>query len=445
LLILAAAATPAFAAIKLTVMPEDGTNSLRFGRIGLPTTLNKEVNFRITTDEGQQYQIFQRLSSPFTNEQGERMSDDVLMSAGLPGSNGMGNLELQNAERMSYADQLIYTSSSEGMSDAFTLVYQINADEVDTSGNFSGDILYTLRPIGGSSQDEIVLRAYFDVSSELSVDMETSSGSNIVRLESTQERPDDGYVRLEFDGYRGRGLRIYQSLLDVPRDELNRPLEDGAVQFFTSGGEAGDLKFQERSPLPRGRQLIYSTQNTQDAIIVNFVTDDAVKAKRTAGDYYGKIQYEFESDNFSQTKEIDLEVGITPVFELATEFPPEGVSFEGILPTSEPQLKEVIVRVKSNLGKAYIVNQRIVGMLSNEKGVQYESEFFNVKQELIEGSSGKVASSSFVPVAEGDSALFHSDKEGSSAQFVVTYKLQPYAKMQPGDYHMAVVYSISEI
>ena len=436
---------PASAAMKLSIMPEDGTNSLRFGRVGLPTTLNKEVNFRITTDEDQQYQVFQRLSSPFFNERGEQLSEDVLMSAGVPGSNSVGNLDLQNAERLGFSEQLIYTSSAGGLSDSFALVYQVNAEDVTANGNFSGDILYTLRPIGGGAQEEIVLRAYFDISSDLSIRSESSSGSDYLRLDQSDVRADQGYVRFDFDGNRDRELKIYQSMIDLPRDELNRSLDENVVKFFTSGGESGELNYQDRTNLASRRLLIYTTDSAQDSVFVNYMIDEETKDIQRAGTYFGKVQFDFESTSFADTKNIDLEVTIPPVFEMETAFPPEGVSFEGLLPTSEPQLKEVIVSVKSNLGKVYVVNQRVVGTLSNEEGQPFDNDFFNVKQELIDGSSGEVNNEEFVPVSEGDATLFFSDNAGTSSQFKVTYRLQPYPKMQPGDYQMAVVYSISEI
>ena len=147
----------------------------------------------------------------------------------------------------------------------------------------------------------------------------------------------------------------------------------------------------------------------------------------------------------SDTYTYDLEVDIPPVFELDAEYPDGGVSFNELLPDSPPQMKEVVVSVKTNIGKPYEVIQNVSTTLTNESGKMIDREYFTVRAELVAGEAGRIQPEDFTPVQEGDTILFVSDKSGSPSRFKVGYRLRPYRQMPPGEYKTGVVYSLNEI
>jgi hypothetical protein len=142
---------------------------------------------------------------------------------------------------------------------------------------------------------------------------------------------------------------------------------------------------------------------------------------------------------------VNLEAHVAPVFEINVELPPGGVDFANLLPNSPPETREVLVRVQSNLGKPYMVIQKVVSPLSNEKGEAIAEVAFSLKEEFIGSASGKLAHTDFKPVSPGDATLFFSDTQGSSAEFKVIYRLRAYPEMTPGDYRTEIVYSLGEM
>ncbi|MGE3981174.1 MAG: hypothetical protein AB7F70_07110 [Candidatus Omnitrophota bacterium] len=438
--------THVFAAINLRVSPVDGGNSLRFGRVDLPSTTNKEVRIRVTSSEETQYQVFQRILEPFHNERGETLDFDAIVVSSLSGSNSSGTIELQNVEQLSYAEQLVYTSSNNGISDSFVLVYQANPDKINTAGDFSGQIIYTVRPIGGGgSQEEVILNAFLEISSELTVQTETSTGADLIRLHSTGQTTKEDYFKLKFEGNRGKKLSVYQEVVEFPANEINQTLDTDTLELSSVGGDNGQLYLTESLPLSRQRTLVYSSEAADDEIWVNYRLNERKKAPQGAGRFTGRVSYTVESDVYTQTFPVDLEVEIEPVFELFAEYPAGGMSFKGLLPNSEPQYKEVVVTVNSNTGKPYWVSQNITATLMNEKGEKIDDDYFTVKQEIMGDGTGKVENADFSSLTEGETALYYSDRYGSPVKFKVVYRLRPYKGMQAGDYKTAVVYSLGEI
>jgi hypothetical protein len=139
------------AAVSVSVSPMEGGSSLRFGRVDVTSSNTKEVRLRITSGDGRQYQVFQRIIEPLINEQGGSLDLEAVQSYTLIGSNSQGTLYQQDLEGLSLADQLLYTSNDPGDSDAFTLIYQINSERINAGGDFTGKIVYTVRPIAGGA------------------------------------------------------------------------------------------------------------------------------------------------------------------------------------------------------------------------------------------------------------------------------------------------------
>ncbi|MCK5601480.1 hypothetical protein KAR91_06420, partial [Candidatus Pacearchaeota archaeon] len=167
--------------------------------------------------------------------------------------------------------------------------------------------------------------------------------------------------------------------------------------------------------------------------------------QQKAGTYRGKLKYTIEAGENRHEANIDLEVEADPIFTMDVDLPTGGLSFERLLPSSQPVLREVVVQVKTNLGRPYMVMQNIASPLTNETGVQMPEEYFTMKIELLDGQSGKVMYSDYQPVPGSDHPIFASDNKGSPSSFKVVYRLRPFAGMAAGDYSTAIRFSLGEI
>ena len=85
-----AAVNFAQASVHLSVNPVTGGTSLRFGRVGGDLDVNKEVRLRVSSDEGKQYQVYQRLVEPLVNDQGASLGVDAVSTYTLNNSNASG-------------------------------------------------------------------------------------------------------------------------------------------------------------------------------------------------------------------------------------------------------------------------------------------------------------------------------------------------------------------
>jgi len=121
------------------------------------------------------------------------------------------------------------------------------------------------------------------------------------------------------------------------------------------------------------------------------------------------------------------------------------VSFEGLLPNSPPQNKEVLLSVQSNLQRPYMVTQNVTTPLSNEKGDEFDGRYFRINEEFSGQQKGKLQYNEFVPIPAGETPLYISDAQGSSATFKVIYQQRPYPGMEPGHYKAAVIFSLGEL
>src|SRR5262245_21557605 len=118
----AGASLTAQAALNLSANPVDGGNTLRLGRVDGALEVTKAIKLRISTDDGKQYQVFQRLENSLTNERQNILDSQAINSYAVSGSNASGTLYSQQNEPLRLTDQLLYTSSPDGQSDTLTIV-----------------------------------------------------------------------------------------------------------------------------------------------------------------------------------------------------------------------------------------------------------------------------------------------------------------------------------
>ncbi len=434
-----------YAAINLSINSSDGGDSLYFGRVDSPSAINKEVRIRVTSTEGKQYQVFQRLNTPLTSERGDILARDVIVASSLIDSNMSGTLYMQDGQQLTSADQIIYTSSEGGESDSFTIVYQVEKDQLNAEGNFSGEVLYTVRNVFDGSQDQGILNIFLEASTNFDYSFNCSTGLDTLSLNSSKTTQKGEYFSFTFDNNYGN-LKVYQEIVSPLVNEKGEEMDLDLVLFNTSGGDNGELNYQEGAHINQKRILLYQSKEQSDDFFVTFHLDPNMIKSHKAGFYTGKVRFTLELDAKEKVIDYNVEVEIEPYFKIALEYPKEGMAFTRVLPNAEAQTKEVTVTVDSNIGRPYVVTQKVnVGGLSNQRGDQIEKEYFQITEELIDKGSGKVASPEFVPVEEGESHIFYSDKIGSPAKFRVYYRLTPYATIKAGDYTAAIVYSLEEI
>jgi len=433
-----------YAALSVNASPLQGGNSLRFGRVSGRNQVDKEVKLRITSTDGQQYQVFQRITNSLTNEFGQALDHHAIETYSLSGSNGSGTLYMQNKEDMNLGDQLVYTSGRNGESDSFTLVYSVDPANINKSGNFFGKIQYTARPIGAASHDQVFLNVYLESESQFNVEIVSSSGGNIIRLNSKKGR-NDGYVKVAFDGNLSQEVKIYQEINSLPQESTFQELGPEVLRFYTQGGPGYESNYQVISDLPRGRKLIYKSMASSDTVYIHYLLDEKKVINQKSGDYRGQILLEIEMGDQRRREEVVLEAEIMPVFEIEIVLPPEGMRFDRLLPMNPPQIKEVTVKVHSNLGKPYMINQVVSSALTNENGDILKAENFSLKGEIVGKSPGEFRFPDFQPVVQSQQAIYVSDAKGSSSEFKVYYRLKPYPEMKAGSYSTSIVYSLGEI
>jgi hypothetical protein len=427
----------------LSVQPFDGANSLNFAQHDRDIELTKEVRVSVTGSPNVQYQIFQRIEGDLINESGESLGRSVIEVSTLPGSNSTGTLYLQGVEKIGFADQLVYTSTSSGLPDSFTLIYKLNRDQLTKHGHFSGRIVYTLRPFGAGNQDQIILNVFIESSGELQFEVKPSRGNHLRLSSKTKEETED-HLKISFsDG--GQRLKVFQEVLTPLTNEQSQEFDSQGLQFFVAGETNGETDYTLPSFMLSGRQLIYAAQTPSDSFEEYFRLNPDRLAEVKAGSYRGRIKIDVESDRPVKSDEVDIEVEIKPVFDLQLNFPEGEVKFSKLLATMPPQYQEVVVHVHSNLGKPYSVIQNVDRPLANEKGEELDAKHFSYKQEILEGKSGRAEATDFKTVELGSSPIFFSDEKGSSTEFKVIYRLEPYQNMKPGDYAAAIIFSLSEL
>lgn len=432
------------AASSLSVNPSDGGTSLRFGRVDSPSIDQKEVRIRISSTDGKQYQVFQRLIEPLINERGTKLANDAFLTYTLSGSNSSGTLYNQDQISLGYGEQLLYTSSPDGNGDAFSVVFRIDPSTARASGNFLGKILFTLRPIGGSSHQETFLDIYLEIPDQKEMDVRASSGKDLIRLSTRSPATQEGYVQISLNGSRS-GIKVWQEVQDFPSSELNEEINADSLTFRVAPQNGGSSSFESPSRLESKRQLIYTSQDNADTLLIYFQIDPDQVLHQKAGHFYGKLQYRFEGENFNESFVLNLDIDVTPIFKLDVIFPPEGVRFSNLLAGAPAQQKEVEVSVKTNLGKPFVITQDVSSYLTNEKGERISGEFFSMKVNPADENSGKSEFVNFGSVPQGRVPIFFSNAKGSSTKFKIIYQLEPYPNMRPGDFSSVMSFSLEEL
>jgi len=433
-----------FAAVNLSVNPVDGSNSLRFESSSSLQAGKVQIHIRVSSTNGDRYQVFQRILEPIVNEKGDALDLQAVETQTLANTNTSGTLYLQNSGYMSMGDQLLYSSSQTGASDAFVIGYSLNQALINTSGNFRGRLIFTVRGMGNASSDQVTIDVFLETASNLKISVKGSRQPNRIRVKDsdTSEKTAE-YVNVSFAGNSGGEIRIYQEIETVLQDDKGNELGAGVLQIDPQGATDG-IRAEGATPLSPARTLVYSGNKGEDNFLIYFLVDPNQAQQQDAGKYFGRVKYVVETDQGKQEFPIDVECKILPVFTINVTTPPEGVSFPDVLPSSPPQEKEVVVTVLSNLHKPYQVFQNLQTNMTNTQGKEIDNKYFTIQVQIPTGQKGHTDLTDFTPMQTGDYPVFSSDSSGSGATFTVLYRLQGYAQMSPGSFLAPIRFSLNQ-
>ena len=323
----------AFASVSLSVNPVDGSNTLRFARTSVAGMENKqEIHIRVSSPNGDRYQVFQRILEPIVNEKGDALNLQAVQTQTLTNSNSSGTLYLQNSGQLNMSDQLLYSSSQSGQSDMFIIGYSLNQNLINTAGNFRGRLIFTVRGIGNASSDQVTIDMFLDSTSSMKVSVKGAHDPNRLRIQATDttEKSAD-FINFSFSGNSGQEIRIYQETKNYPQNETGQELGGNILQLDAEGATEG-LRAQGLSSLGNGgRTLIYSSDKDEDSFVIYFLVDAAQVQQQDAGVYTGRLNYMVETGQGKQEFPIDIQCTVPPVFSMNITPPAGGVSFTHVL------------------------------------------------------------------------------------------------------------------
>jgi len=434
-----------YAAISLSVNPVDGSNTLRFDKTPMAGEENKkEIHIRVSSTNGDRYQVFQRILEPMVDESGNPLNLQAIETETLSNSNSTGTLYLQNSDHLSMSDQLVYSSSQSGQGDGFIIAYAVNQNLINSTGNFRGRLVFSVRGLGNGTDEQTTIDVLIQTASSLKITVRGAHHSNRVRIkatDTTQNNSDN--ISISFSGNTSRELRIYQEVETYPQNETDQSLGRDVLQLDTEGQSDG-LRTSGLQPLGSGRTLIYSSDRVEDSFVIYFLVNTNEVNKQDAGVYKGNINYIVETDGGKQEFPVNIECDIPPVFSVNVTPPPGGVNFTHVLANSPAQDKEVVVSVQSNLHKPYQVLQDLQTNMTNTQGKEFDSKYFTLQVEIPYDQRGRTDFVEFSPVKTGEYPIFSSDGSGKGATFKVVYRLQGYPQMNPGDFSAPIRFSLDQ-
>lgn len=438
----------------IDVVPEDNSTTLNLTplsaiRGGEEKTVT--VSIEVISDLAERYEVRQQMLDFLQNEDGVRLDPCVVIFHTLQGSNRGGSLLLEEQVNLDTSENVVYSSAEGGERDKFTVIYSVKGNLINSSGKFQGRIRYSLVPRGGNGkgiEQEKILDVYLEAKKEESeIDVETSSGSADRLVLSAENGEINGRIDLKLKGLSEEICTLTQTVAQNFRDEKEEEIPLDIVKFslFSQRGESNYSSF---TPLERNL-LVYSSKRgvTEDEIAVNFTVDKEKIYNLESGKFTAKFEYKLRTPQGDEKViPLEIELEVMPVFEV--EIIPEeggsGISFSDLRPDSPPAEKEIIVEVKTNRKKPYIVVQNLKTPLTNDNGDVIPLEYFSIKEERDSGELGEIVFQEKTAVKLGDIDIFVSDVQGRPAKFKVKYCLDIPVDLKGGHYFTSISYSLVE-
>jgi hypothetical protein len=441
----------AHAEFSLSVRPYDGGYDLDFGKIGLIATgTNKELIVNMNSDSGKQYRLIQNVYEPLTNSNGISLNQrNNLFCYAVRGSNKYGTISVEQENPVSMARTIIYTSNSQGLFDSFNLVYNFRGPFDVPSGSYRGRIAFTLEAVDNSQPPVTVfVNLFAEIEVAAGIEIRTVNNSKIITLNSKNAETKSAQLSFDITGPLGSQYKIVQSVAEPLRspDGQELPLETVSYQVQQIRNGSGPNK---PVPLSLNAETLYTSDSNgrQDNFLEIFTLSDS---SSKAGRYKTNLTYLLEGGPGIKTQRLDnyiLEVEIEKEFdiEIKTESGTGAISFQNLNPKQPSRTYEVDIYVKSNIGKNYMVTQKVLSDLTNKEGKSIPSKYFTVITQNLQETKGNLKLVEKTEVKTGDTVLFISDSKGSADSFRLIYELSVPADIKAGDYSASLVYSLSEL
>lgn len=418
-----------------------------------PANPYKGVKITVISNVSTRYEIIQNTVRTLENRDnpGEIIRENFVMRRITEGTPS-GAFHVQSNDIPVSSIERIYTSDPSGREITFTLVYGIKDSENIRAGHYYGQISFTLRPIDSSrSQVTKYLDVYVTISREEarpSIEITTPTGARTITLNSKREGAQAFDAIVKINGQFKNLFSIKQVLTKPFESNEGNQLDYEAVNFVVQEARKG-VPINQLTPLSSRQQIVYTSGakgEADESFVITYSLADLAKQK--AGRYNSRIQYLLEEVGKPSTllDTLELEVENERIFEIV--FTPQdqkgAIEFNNLKPKEPPKINEVIIEIKTNVGKKYQVIQKVYSDLTNKEGNIIPSEQFTLRAESLD-TKGKLKFPKNEEIKKGDTVLFVSDEKGSSDKFKVIYELTIPDVIKGGDYSTKIAYSLLEI
>ncbi len=452
--LLALWSSQALATFELEVAPRRGGQHIRF-EASEPGDLlrNEEVTVTVTSDEGFQYRLFQTVYQPLTNETGQTIpqGDFVMFSPSSP----LGTLRTQLETPVTMGQMPVYTSPSSGDSDTFVLVYNVRVPEDQPGGVYRTQIQFTAEPVtpaAGATQRVVNMEVRVEIRPTFRVTLRSPGGQSIDLGRVNEENPVAAKtIELVVDSNIGVPYRILHRLAEAPLSGEGAVLDEEVLTVTAAGGtRRGALTSPGTAvPVPSAPTLVYASDDlgSGETLTLRYAVSGGDRGL-PAGSYRGTLSLEVRSSSAVVSPEalnLPLSFEVEPIFFLDVNPAQSGTGFHfGTFQTGEErQVQQVRIQVRSNLGKPYQISQIVSRPLTNSAGdtIPYGHFIYSA----AEPRTGAARATAEIPVPEGESVVFTSDRDGAPEEVILSYVLTVPAEARSGSYGTDLRYSITTL
>ena len=442
----------AFATFDLSYMFDEGGSRLELDR----NNFSRGITFTTSNDTiNNRYEIRQRIESPLRSRDNPSVTiGDSFVVRGLRGSNRYGDLRLPSGDIAVRNDELIYLSNPAGANDSFTLIYSIANSQELAPGYYTGRVSLILNPINSSAMPVTkVIEVYVNIPNDggsLSVSVAPAEGASSIILNPADTNNLRGAanavvtINSSFNG----PFRIMQMLPAPIQSGDGKFIENSSLLFTIPDAQKG-VAINQPTPVANNIQTVYSSRpdgSSDKAFTIAYSLADPLSL--AAGNYRSRIQYLLESSGKQiNLGALDLEIRQERIFEISISPQDQryNIDFANLKPSDGPRLNEVLIAVKSNLGRPYQVTQNVLSELANSNGDKIPAKYFSLQTVSENNTKGDLKVATKIPVEKGNLLLFVSEPDGSADQFKVIYELICPADLRAGNYSSRITYTLTEI
>jgi hypothetical protein len=438
------------AAFDLNFMLEQGGSRLEFERNNFSraitfTTFNDTVNNR--------YEIRQRVESPLRNRDNPAITImDHFSVRAFRGSSKFGDLRIPPGDIPVRNDELIYVSNPAGTADTFTLAYSIVNSQELAPGYYTGRVSLVLNPISSAAAPVIrFVDVYVNIPNDggsLSVTVTPVEGNSSIMLNPADANNLRNNAVVTINSSFNGPFRIMQMLSQPIQSQDGKFLDSGNLLYSVPDASKG-VALSRPTPVASSIQTIYSSRpdgSADKAFTISYSLANPLSL--VAGSYRSRIQYLLESAGKQiNLGGLDLEIRQERIFEISISPQDQryNIDFADLKPNEGPRTNEVIIEVKSNLGRPYQVTQNIISDMVNTEGEKITSQYFYLRTLPVNGTKGTPKLMDKTPIEKGNLLLFVSDDNGTADQFKVIYELTCPPELKAGNYSSRVIYTLTEI